>query len=327
VPADVPSVNGSDGSAFALAGAPAGGGRHAARVVGDTVAQSPVDILPQAVAATNGHLAAPTASASTASANGVGTDGLAVSGYVRYGDDVPLPGATVTLIDPAGRQAGIGRSGEDGHYQVPVPAQGNYTLIAMAKSYEPYASAVRVVDRPAEVDMLLSGASRLTGRIRAAATGLLLPDVTVTLANQRGEIVGTAVTGEDGAYEIENLVAGQYTIALSAPSYQPMALPTAITDGQQATVNAELRTGARVEGTARSTSGGAVPDARVTLLDPDGNVAGVATTGPDGTYSFENLPEGEYTVIATGYPPAASRLKVAGSDPHSHDVELGHAEA
>jgi hypothetical protein len=92
-------------------------------------------------------------------------------------------------------------------------------------------------------------------------------------------------------------------------------------------VDADLRTGARVEGTARSTAGGLVPEARVTLLDPEGNVAGVATTGADGSYSFENLPEGEYTVIAAGYPPAASRLKVAGSDPHSHDVELGHPEA
>jgi hypothetical protein len=53
-------------------------------------------------------------------------------------------------------------------------------------------------------------------------------------------------------------------------------------------------------------------------------VAGVAASGPDGGYSFENLPEGEYTVIAAGYPPAASRLKVAGGDQHSHDVELGH---
>jgi Carboxypeptidase regulatory-like domain len=89
----------------------------------------------------------------------------------------------------------------------------------------------------------------------------------------------------------------------------------------------ELRSGARLEGTARTSAGAAVPDARVTLLDADGNVAGVATSGPDGGYSFENLPEGEYTVIATGYPPAASRLKVAGSDPHSHDVELGHPES
>jgi hypothetical protein len=260
-------------------------------------------------------------------ANGTGPGGPAVFGYVRHGDGAPLPGATVTLIDPAGRQAGIGHSGLDGRYQVPVSGQGTYTIIAMASAHEPFASAVRVADRPAELDVHLTGASKLTGLIRAVGSGRPLPGVAVTLASARGEVVGTAVTGEGGEYCIENLVAGHYTLALSAPSYQPVALPVAIVDGQEATLDAELRSGARVEGVARNTVGTPIPDARVTLLDPDGNVAGVATTGPDGAYSFENLPEGEYTVIATGYPPAASRLKVAGSDPHSHDVELGHPES
>jgi uncharacterized protein YfaS (alpha-2-macroglobulin family) len=175
--------------------------------------------------------------------------------------------------------------------------------------------------------MLLSGASKLSGVVRAASTGEPLANVTVTLANGNGEVVGTAVTAADGSYSVDSLVAGRYTLAVSAPSFQPVALPAVISDGRPAVLDADLRTGARVEGTARTKAGGAVPEARVTLLDPEGNVAGVATTGPDGSYSFENLPEGEYTVIAAGYPPAASRLKVAGSDPHSHDVELGHPEA
>ena len=46
-------------------------------------------------------------------------------------------------------------------------------------------------------------------------------------------------------------------------------------------------------GTARTADCRPLPDARVALLDPDGNVATVTTTGPDGTYSFENLPPGE----------------------------------
>jgi carboxypeptidase family protein len=266
----------------------------------------------------NGLLSAP-----VAVANGFGPGGPAVSGYVRHGDGAPLPGATVTLIDPAGRQAGIGHSGLDGRYQVPVAA-GSYTFIAMAAAHEPFASAVRVTDGPAQLDVVLTGASRLAGLVRAAGSGRPLPGVTATLASARGEVVGSAVTGPGGEYAIENLVAGQYTLALAAPSYQPAALPVAVADGQEARADAELRSGARLEGTARNTGGSPVPDARVTLLDADGNVAGVATSGPDGAYSFENLPEGEYTVIATGYPPAASRLKIAGSDPHSHDVELGH---
>jgi MFS family permease len=288
----------------------------------------PQATVPQAAAVqASAQPAAGLLSAPAPAANGAITGGAGVFGYVRNGDSSPLPGATVTLIDPAGRQAGIGHSGADGRYQVPVAGQGTYTFIAMAGAHEPFASAVRVADRPVELDIRLTGASKLSGLVRVAGTGQPLPGVTVTLADGRGEVVGTTVTGERGEYAIENLVAGQYTLALAGASYQPVALPVAVADGHETSLDVELKSGARVEGTARSASGSPVPDARVTLLDPDGNVAGVATTGPEGGYSFENLPDGEYTVIATGYPPAASRLKVAGSDPHSHDVELGHPES
>ena len=53
-------------------------------------------------------------------------------GYVRQPDGTPLPGATVTLIDPSGRQAAHGQSDAGGAYQVCAPAPGPYTLIAMA---------------------------------------------------------------------------------------------------------------------------------------------------------------------------------------------------
>jgi hypothetical protein len=151
--------------------------------------------------------------------------------------------------------------------------------------------------------------------------------VTVTLADLRGEVVAAGSTDEAGRYVLEDLAPGPYTLALSAPSCQPTALQVVVADGEETAQDAELRAGARVEGTARTTTGTPVPDARVTLLDTDGNVVAVATTGPDGGYSFENLAEGDYTVIASGYPPAANRLRISSGQPHSHDVQLGHPEA
>lgn len=259
--------------------------------------------------------------------NGAVPNGLAVFGYVRHGDGAPLAGATVTLVGADGRQAGIGRSGPDGRYQVPVSAQGTYTLIGMASAHEPYASSVQVAAKPTEVDMLLTGGAQLSGVVRVAGTGAPAAGVTATLADERGEVVGTAQTRDDGSYALPSLADGRYTLVVSAASYQPVALAAVIADGQPATLDVELRTGARAGGVARTASGSVVPDARVTLLDPDGSVAGVTTTATDGTYSFENLPEGDYTVIASGYPPAASRLVVTGGDTHVHDVVLGHPEA
>lgn len=49
-----------------------------------------------------------------------------------------------------------------------------------------------------------------------------------------------------------------------------------------------------------------------------------STTGEDGAYAFADLDAGEYSVIATGYPPVVSALTVAGRGVDGHDIELAH---
>jgi len=256
-----------------------------------------------------------------------GTGGSPVCGHVRQAGGVPVSGATVTLIDASGGQAGRSRTGADGTYQVRVPRQGVYTLIAMAAGHQPQATVVHAGGGPVEHDVLLAGAAQVAGTVRAAGTGGSIPGATVVLADSRGEVVAAVSTDEAGRYLFGELPAGSYTIAVSVPSYQPSALPVTVLDGTQVTVDAELRGRARIEGAARSTRGTAVPDARVVLLDPDGNVSAVTTTGPDGRYAFSNLTEGDYTLMASGYPPATSTLRVASGQPHTHDLNLGYPEA
>ena len=85
-----------------------------------------------------------------------------------------------------------------------------------------------------------------------------------------------------------------------------------------------LQPGTRVRGTIRVDGGGPLGDARVSLLDAAGNVVGVTITGADGEYAFTDLTSGQYTVVATGYPPVASALTLNGQDADAHDVWLGH---
>jgi 5-hydroxyisourate hydrolase-like protein (transthyretin family) len=250
-----------------------------------------------------------------------------VHGHVRRPDGTPISAATVTVIDATGRQAGRDRTGPDGSYRVAVPGQQPYTLIAMADAHQPQAYAVYVGSQPVELEVQLAGASRLTGRVHAAGSGAPVAGATVALADTRGEIIAASATGPAGRYAFEDLGPGAYTLAISAPSCQPAALPVTVAEGAETTQDAELSAAGRLEGVALTIGGTPVPDARVSLLGADGNTMATTATAPDGRYSFENVAAGDYTVMASGYPPAASKLRLLPGHKHQHDVQLSHPEA
>ncbi|MGN5380854.1 SdrD B-like domain-containing protein [Streptomyces lasalocidi] len=62
------------------------------------------------------------------------------------------------------------------------------------------------------------------------------------------------------------------------------------------------------------------------LLDSAGNVVGTAVTGTDGAYGFTDLDGGEYTVIASGYAPVATSVRLDGSGVTDFDLELSHQD-
>ena len=256
-----------------------------------------------------------------------GRDTGAVRGRVRRADGTGIAGAALTLIDSAGRQIGRDVSGSDGQYDLPAPETGSYVLIASAGAHQPQASVVSVNGGPVTVDVVLTGTSSLAGLVTVSGKGLPVTGAIATLADERGDVVGARSTGIDGGYLFDELVAGMYTLVISADGYQPVALGVTVPGTGQHRQDVALVGGSRLHGVATVGNGRVVPDARITLLDRAGNVVAMATTDEAGEYSFTDLPEGDYTVIASGYPPVASTLRVAGGEQGQHDVRLGHPEA
>ncbi|MFI7235213.1 MFS transporter [Streptomyces cyaneofuscatus] len=257
---------------------------------------------------------------------GVGhLSGVPVCGSVQHPDGTKVARAALTLIDVQGRQVGRGASGEDGRYALSVPGAGGYVLIAAAGGHQPQAVSVTVGDRPIELDVVLGGAGRLAGSV-LTADGVPVRDAAVTLTDVRGEVVASTRTGREGGYVISELIAGEYTLAASAPAYRPAALPVSVQAARETRQDIELAGGAVLRGVVRATGGRPVEDARVTLLDAAGNVVDTLTTGPDGSFRFVDLSSGEYTVIAAGYPPVATVLQVAGGGRTERDLQLGHED-
>ncbi|WP_443043681.1 MFS transporter [Streptomyces sp. GS7] len=251
--------------------------------------------------------------------------GVPVCGTVQHHDGSIVPRAALTLIDVAGRQIGRGATGDDGRYALSTPGAGAYVLIAAAGGHQPQAVTVTVGERPVELDVVLGGAGRLAGAV-TTADGTPVRDAMVTLTDVRGEVVATTRSGREGGYVIGELVAGEYTLASSAPAFRPAALPVTVQASRETRQDIELAGGAVLRGTVRAGGGRPVEDARVTLLDAAGNVVDTATTGPDGLFRFVDLSAGEYTVIAAGYPPVATVLQVAGGGRTERDLQLGHED-
>ncbi|MFI8962249.1 MFS transporter [Streptomyces sp. NPDC053493] len=251
--------------------------------------------------------------------------GVPVCGTVQHHDGSCVPRAALTLIDVQGRQIGRGASGEDGRYALSVPGTGSYVLIAAAGGHQPQAVSVTVGERPVELDVVLGGAGRLAGTV-LTADGTPVRDAAVTLTDVRGDVVASTRSGREGGYVIGELVAGEYTLAASAPAFRPAALPVSVQSSRETRQDIELAGGAVLRGTVRAGGGRPVEDARVTLLDAAANVVDTLTTGPDGTFRFVDLSSGEYTVIAAGYPPVATVLQVAGGGRTERDLQLGHED-
>ncbi|MFE3882502.1 MFS transporter [Streptomyces lydicus] len=266
--------------------------------------------------------AAPSGSADRAA----GTSGPVIRGTVRDGDGRPVAQAAVTLISVGGRQLGRTSTAADGGYALPTTGAGTYVLIGSAGARRPQAVTVVVGGEPVAFDLTLSGAAGLCGEVREEKGDDPVPGALVVATDVRGEVVASGVAGQDGGFAFGELTPGSYTLAVSAEQHRPSALQVEVASGNRNWYEVRLTLGAQVRGTVRTVRG-PVDDARVTLLDPAGNVVASATSGQDGEYVFTDLDSGEYTLIAAGYPPVAAPLHLGADGNSAFDIELNHDPA
>jgi len=264
--------------------------------------------------------------ASAGADNALGTGGQPITGAIRRQDGTSVGGAALTLIDQRGRQVSRATGGGDGSYSINAPGNGTYVLIVSAAGHQPQAASVTVADGPARLDLALVGSGELSGVVRAAGKGSPVAGATVTLTDSRGEVTGAAISDAQGGYVFHGVSSGSYTLVASADRMRPVATLITVPDSGVLQHDIEISPAVVLAGTARADGGRPVPDARITVLDAAGNVAAVARTDENGEYVVSDLPEGDYTVVASGYPPATSQVNLPGGGDVSHDVRLGYEQ-
>ena len=268
-------------------------------------------------------LSAPAAEHDVASA----TDGPAVFGTVHRGDGLGLAQAVVTVADPTGRQEARTTTDGAGEYRVALRHGGTFLVVAAAGTYQPHAALVPVADGPMRHDVALTGTSSVRGTVRTPdlISGIrAVAGATVTLIDARGDVAAAGVTDADGRYQLNGVPDGSYTLTAAGEGHQPVAASLVLDIGTALEHDLELPRRSRLLGTVTAASTGkGVAEATATLVDASGTVVGSTVTGPDGTFVFEDLAEGTYTLTASGYAPVAQVVQVAPGAEASAAVQLG----
>lgn len=254
---------------------------------------------------------------------GVPLGGTHLRGLVRNPGGAPVGEAMLTLVDTEGRQRSRTVSAADGRYTLAAPAGGTYVLIAAAHAHQPRATTLDIGEGPCDHDVLLAGSSGVAGIVRGATDGAPVARALVVLLDAAGSVTASTTTGIDGAYAFTNLLTGDYTLAVSQGTRMPVARPLTVADGEEA-VDVELSGGTRLHGIVSDDEGLPVDQARVTVTTGTGRVVAAATTSRDGSYAFGDLPAGDYTVTAVGFPPSRGTVSLGAGGRSRHDVRLAH---
>jgi hypothetical protein len=127
------------------------------------------------------------------------------------------------------------------------------------------------------------------GRVTDAQTGLPIQGVTITY-NGGSQ---TAITDQNGVYQLQNIAPGTYNVTASAVNYQKSTQSSTVTSGNTATTNFTLNELGKITGFVKNSVGVALSGATVSFS------GGSVTTAADGSYTLGNVVPGSYNVTAT----------------------------
>jgi hypothetical protein len=257
-----------------------------------------------------------------------GQEPIMVFGRVTRGDGAPVPGAALTLCDLSGDQLDRAAADEGGHFQLVPPTGGTYLVICSSSTHQPQASLVAVADRPRRHDIdVAGGGATLGGTVGVhhggGSNGHTGPggvsgqgDVVLTLTDARGTVVAVTRSDDEGTYRFSDLAEGTYTLTAAAACLAPVAGTVRVPAEGQVAHEIALATRTRLTGTVRSAGAGRpVAEALATLVGEDGQVVGSRVTGEDGSFRFDHVAHGVYTITASGYAPVASEIEIGPGHP------------
>lgn len=203
---------------------------------------------------------------------------------VRIDRDAPAPAPTSTLFD--------------GGFHIDSLSPGEYRVSASHGRMRAVANGVRVLpDQETTIALVLrEGDESLSGRV-LSRDGRPAVDVAIEVSSSQGLVNATARTDADGRFALDGLSGAPYRVA--APGVEQRGIPAG------AHVELVLPGRGRLEGVVTDEQGRGLNDFSLTLIPLSAPPGGLApryrrehVLSADGTFGFDDLPEGAYAVRA-----------------------------
>ena len=209
-----------------------------------------------------------------------------------------LSGANIQVLQGSS-VLGVATSGTNGVYTVTGLAPGAYTVSVSASNFQNNSQSATVATNTTTTSNLALQPSpgSLSGTITDSATSNPILGATVAVRNQNMQVAST-LTLSDGSYSITGLTPGNYTIIISAPTYQSASVSTTIFSNQNTVLNQALQV---LPGTITGTVvSGATPLSGATVTITKGSTTfATLTTNGSGNYTSNGLSPGSYIVTAS----------------------------
>jgi hypothetical protein len=261
--------------------------------------------------------------------------GARISGRVRWDDGKPAAGVEVQSHGSGrGDSAAPARSGPDGAFSLgpffagPIEVQaqvaGEMTTWGPGGGPEQAEVTLTPGEHRSGIELTLSRRTGSINGVLSGPDGQPLPGVVVIAAQERGgrptprffigrsDIAGggRAITGGDGAFALEGLAPGTFTLWVTHPDYPELARP-AISAGTR-NLRLRLTHGGTLTGVVVTAAGQPLPAYHIVLtptaedpttpphhrLYPRGIGEGIDVAHPQGTFRLTHIPPGRYDVAA-----------------------------
>ncbi|WWB87080.1 carboxypeptidase regulatory-like domain-containing protein [Priestia aryabhattai] len=232
----------------------------------------------------------------------------------------PLANTRIRVINASGVVVTTTQTDINGNYLLSNLAAGTYQIITSNVDYQAAAQTVTLTTNEVkEVDFTLNGnPARLIGRVVDKETKFPVIGALIEVFNEVDLSVSFGLTDENGKYVIEGLPQGAFSVRASASGYMSETVKIQLSPNEVLELNFALTTtaaftGAIIGQVVDNSTSLPIANARVNLLDNEGQLIASTTTNEAGQYFFASLEAKTYTVVvdADGYQTQQQSVTIA----------------